>query len=335
MNEVKAIIKSIKDRNFNSIYFLMGDEPFYIDQISNTIENSVLSDEEKGFNQTIVYGRDISIDGIIGHAKRFPMMSEFQVIIVKEAQDLSRQIDQLVPYVENPQTSTILVLNYKYKKLDKRKGLYKALKKQNAIILETKKLYDNQIADWVTTLVTSKGYSISIKASHLLVEFLGNDLSKINNEIDKLTGLIQTNETITPELIESYIGISKDYNNFELKKSVGVKDIQKVFKIAKYFSDNPKDNPFILTVAMLFNFFSQLMIYHGLPDKSKTNVAKVLGINPYFVSEYTTAAKFYPMKKVSKIIATLRTYDLKGKGVNAQNLKASDLLNEMLIDILA
>ena len=335
MNEVKAIIKSIKDRNFNSIYFLMGDEPFYIDQISNTIENSVLSDEEKGFNQTIVYGRDISIDGIIGHAKRFPMMSEFQVIIVKEAQDLSRQIDQLVPYVENPQTSTILVLNYKYKKLDKRKGLYKALKKQNAIILETKKLYDNQMADWVTTLVTSKGYSISIKASHLLVEFLGNDLSKINNEIDKLTGLIQTNETITPELIESYIGISKDYNNFELKKSVGVKDIQKVFKIAKYFSDNPKDNPFILTVAMLFNFFSQLMIYHGLPDKSKANVAKVLGINPYFVSEYTTAAKFYPMKKVSKIIATLRTYDLKGKGVNAQNLKASDLLNEMLIDILA
>ena len=313
----------------------MGDEPFYIDQISNTIENSVLSDEEKGFNQTIVYGRDISIDGIIGHAKRFPMMSEFQVIIVKEAQDLSRQIDQLVPYVENPQTSTILVLNYKYKKLDKRKGLYKALKKQNAIILETKKLYDNQMADWVTTLVTSKGYSISIKASHLLVEFLGNDLSKINNEIDKLTGLIQTNETITPELIESYIGISKDYNNFELKKSVGVKDIQKVFKIAKYFSDNPKDNPFILTVAMLFNFFSQLMIYHGLPDKSKANVAKVLGINPYFVSEYTTAAKFYPMKKVSKIIATLRTYDLKGKGVNAQNLKASDLLNEMLIDILA
>lgn len=335
MNEVKAIIKSIKDRNLNSIYFLMGDEPFYIDQISDTIENSVLSDEEKGFNQTIVYGRDISIDEIIGHAKRFPMMSEFQVIIVKEAQDLSRQIEQLVPYVENPQTSTILVLNYKYKKLDKRKGLYKALKKQNAIILETKKLYDNQMADWVTTLVTSKGYSISIKASHLMVEFLGNDLSKINNEIDKLTGLIQTNETITPELIESYIGISKDYNNFELKKSVGVKDIQKVFKIVKYFSDNPKDNPFILTVAMLFNFFSQLMIYHGLPDKSKTNVAKVLGINPYFVSEYSTAAKFYPMKKVSKIITTLRTYDLKGKGVNAQNLKASDLLNEMLIDILA
>lgn len=313
----------------------MGDEPFYIDQISNTIENSVLSDEEKGFNQTTVYGRDISIDEIISHAKRFPMMSEFQVIIVKEAQDLSRQIEQLLPYIENPQTSTILVLNYKYKKLDKRKGLYKALKKQNAIILETKKLYDNQMADWVTTLVTSKGYSISIKASHLMVEFLGNDLSKINNEIDKLTGLIQTNETITPELIESYIGISKDYNNFELKKSVGVKDIQKVFKIAKYFSENPKDNPFILTVAMLFNFFSQLMIYHGLPDKSKTNVAKVLGINPYFVSEYSTAAKFYPMKKVSKIIATLRTYDLKGKGVNAQNLKASDLLNEMLIDILA
>ena len=313
----------------------MGDEPFYIDQISNTIAKSVLSEEEKGFNQTIVYGRDISIDEIIGHAKRFPMMSEFQVIIIKEAQDLSRQIEQLIPYIENPQTSTILVINYKYKKLDKRKGLYKALKKQNAIVLETKKLYDNQMADWITALVTSKGYSISMKASHLMVEFLGNDLSKINNEIDKLTGLIQMNETITPELIESYIGISKDYNNFELKKAIGVKDIQKVFKIAKYFCDNPKDNPFIFTVATLFNFFSQLMIYHGLLDKSKANVASVLGINPYFVSEYSTAAKFYPMKKVSKIITTLRTYDLKGKGVNAQNLKASDLLNEMLIDILA
>ena len=334
MKEVKAIIKSVKDRNLNPIYFLMGDEPFYIDQISNTIASSVLSDEEKGFNQTIVYGRDISIDEVIGHAKRFPMMSEFQVIVVKEAQELSRQIEQLIPYVENPQPSTILVINYKYKKLDKRKGLYKALKKQNAIILETKKLYDNQMAEWVTNLVISKGYSISMKASHLMVEFLGNDLSKINNEIDKLTGLIQKNETITPELIESYIGISKDYNNFELKKAIGVKDIQKVFKIAKYFSDNPKDNPFIFTVSTLFNFFSQLMIYHGLSDKSKANVVSALGINAYFVSEYSTASKFYPMKKVSKIIDILRTYDLKGKGVNAQNLQPSDLLNEMLIDIL-
>lgn len=335
MKEVKAIIKNIKDRNFNPLYFLMGDEPFYIDQISNAIASSVLSEDEKGFNQTIFYGRDISMEEVIGHAKRFPMMSEFQVIIVKEAQDLSRQIEQLIPYVENPQTSTILVINYKYKKLDKRKGLYKALKKQNATILETKKLYDNQIADWVSILVTSKGYSISMKASHLIVEYLGNDLGKINNEIEKLTGLVEVNETITPELIESYIGISKDYNNFELKKAIGVKDVQKVFIIAKYFSENPKDHPFIFTVTTLFNFFSQLMIYHGLVDKSKANVASVLGINPYFVSEYSTASKFYPMKKVSKIISTLRTYDLKGKGVNAQNLKPSDLLNEMLIDILA
>lgn len=335
MKEVKAIIKNIKDRNFNPLYFLMGDEPFYIDQISNAIASSVLSEDEKGFNQTIFYGRDVSMEEVIGHAKRFPMMSEFQVIIVKEAQDLSRQIEQLIPYVENPQISTILVINYKYKKLDKRKGLYKALKKQNATILETKKLYDNQIADWVSILVTSKGYSISMKASHLMVEYLGNDLGKINNEIEKLTGLVEANETITPELIESYIGISKDYNNFELKKAIGVKDVQKVFIIAKYFSENPKDHPFIFTVTTLFNFFSQLMIYHGLADKSKANVASVLGINPYFVSEYSTASKFYPMKKVSKIISTLRTYDLKGKGVNSQNLKASDLLNEMLIDILA
>lgn len=313
----------------------MGEEPFYIDEISKAISNSVLTEEEKGFNQTVVYGRDVSIDEIIGHAKRYPMMSEFQVVIVKEAQDLSRQIEQLVSYIDNPQLSTILVINYKYKKIDKRKALYKALKKQNAVILETKKLYDNQVADWINDHVKTKGYSISMKASYLLVEFLGADQSKINNELDKLIGLTAVNETITPELIESYIGISKDYNNFELKKAIGVKDVQKVFKIAKYFSENPKDNPFVVTVSMLYNFFSQLMIYHGLNNKSKQNIATTLGINPYFVSEYIDAARYYPMKKVSQVITSLRTYDMKGKGVDAQNLSQSDLLNEMLVEILS
>lgn len=313
----------------------MGEEPFYIDEISKAISNSVLTEEEKGFNQTVVYGRDVSIDEIIGHSKRYPMMSEFQVVIVKEAQDLSRQIEQLVSYVDNPQLSTVLVINYKYKKIDKRKALYKALKKQNAVILETKKLYDNQVADWINDHVKTKGYSISMKASYLLVEFLGADQSKINNELDKLIGLTTVNETITPELIESYIGISKDYNNFELKKAIGVKDVQKVFKIAKYFSDNPKDNPFVVTVSMLYNFFSQLMIYHGLNNKSKQNIATTLGINPYFVSEYIDAARYYPMKKVSQVITSLRTYDMKGKGVDANNLSQSDLLNEMLVEILS
>lgn len=335
MKEVKQILTQIEGRNFNPIYFLMGEEPFYIDEISKAISNSVLTEEEKGFNQTVVYGRDVSIDEIIGHSKRYPMMSEFQVVIVKEAQDLSRQIEQLVSYVDNPQLSTVLVINYKYKKIDKRKALYKALKKQNAVILETKKLYDNQVADWINDHVKTKGYSISMKASYLLVEFLGADQSKINNELDKLIGLTKVNETITPELIESYIGISKDYNNFELKKAIGVKDVQKVFKIAKYFSDNPKDNPFVVTVSMLYNFFSQLMIYHGLNNKSKQNIATTLGINPYFVSEYIDAARYYPMKKVSQVITSLRTYDMKGKGVDAHNLSQSDLLNEMLVEILS
>lgn len=335
MKEVKQILTQIEGRNFNPIYFLMGEEPFYIDEISKAISNSVLTEEEKGFNQTVVYGRDVSIDEIIGHSKRYPMMSEFQVVIVKEAQDLSRQIEQLVSYVDNPQLSTVLVINYKYKKIDKRKALYKALKKQNAVILETKKLYDNQVADWINDHVKTKGYSISMKASYLLVEFLGADQSKINNELDKLIGLTTVNETITPELIESYIGISKDYNNFELKKAIGVKDVQKVFKIAKYFSDNPKDNPFVVTVSMLYNFFSQLMIYHGLNNKSKQNIATTLGINPYFVSEYIDAARYYPMKKVSQVITSLRTYDMKGKGVDAHNLSQSDLLNEMLVEILS
>jgi len=333
LEKAKQLVTDIKSGNIKPIYFLMGEEPYYIDKISDFIENNVLAEDEKGFNQMVLYGRDVTIDDIIVNAKRYPMMAERQVVIVKEAQDLSRTIEKLVPYAENPQPTTVLVLNYKYKKLDKRKALYKILKKIG-VVYESKKLYENQVADWIRRVLSPKEYSISPKAAQMLVEFLGTDLSRINNELDKLQLIISKGSQITPELIEENIGISKDYNNFELRKAIGEKNAVKAYQIVNYFADNPRDNPMIVTVALLFNFFSQLLHLHGLNDKSPRAVASSLRINPYFVSEYTTAAKHYPMKKVSSIISTLREFDIKSKGVGANAVPQGDLLKELMVRIL-
>jgi len=311
----------------------MGEEPYYIDKISDFIEANVLAEEEKGFNQMVLYGRDVTIDDIVGNAKRFPMMAERQVVIVKEAQDLSRNIEKLSSYVENPQPSTVLVFNYKYKKIDKRKALYKALKKVG-VVYESKKLYENQVADWIRRVLSPKEYTISPKAAQMLVEFLGTDLSKINNELSKLQLIIPKGTQITPEHIEENIGISKDYNNFELRKAIGERDALKAHKIVNYFAENPKDNPMVVTVALLFNYFAQVLHLHGLNDKSPRAIASSLRINPYFVSDYTQAAKNYPMKKVSEVIATLREFDVKGKGVGANAVPQGDLLKELMVRIL-
>lgn len=310
----------------------MGEEPYYIDKISDYIEDNILDEADKGFNQMVLYGRDISIDDVVSNAKRYPMMAERQVVIVKEAQDLSRTIEKLISYVENPQPTTVLVVNYKYKKIDKRKALYKALNKKG-FIYESKKLYDNQVPDWIRRVLSGQGYSITPKASQMLVEFLGTDLSKIENEINKLKIVLPKESQITPEAIEENIGISKDFNNFELRKAVGERDVAKAFRIAKYFGDNPKDNPMVMTVSLLFNFFSQLLQYHGLSDKSPRSVASALKINPYFVNEYSSAARNYPMKNVSRAVAVLRDFDVKGKGVGANAVPQKDLLKELLVKI--
>ena len=332
MEEAKQIVTSIQKGDIKPIYFLMGEEAYYIDKISDYIENNILDEAEKGFNQMVLYGRDISIDDIVSNAKRYPMMAERQVVIVKEAQDLSRTIEKLVDYVNNPQPTTVLVVNYKYKKIDKRKGLFKALQKVNAVF-ESKKLYDNQVPDWIRRVLSGQGYQITPKASQMLVEFLGTDLSKIENELNKLKIVLPEDSQITPEAIEENIGISKDYNNFELRKAVGERNMTKAFKIVKYFGDNPKDNPMVVTVSLLFNFFSQLMQYHGLNDKSPRSVASALKINPYFVNEYSSAARNFPMKNVSKAISLLRDFDVKGKGVGANAISQDDLLKELLVKI--
>ena len=227
----------------------------------------------------------------------------------------------------------ILVINFKYKKLDKRKALYKTLNK-TGFVFESKKLYENQVAEWIRRILAGQNYNISPKASQMLVEFLGTDLSKIDNELNKLKIVLPEGTQITPEHIEENIGISKDFNNFELRKAVGDKDIVKAHRIAKYFADNPKDNPMVVTISLLFSFFSQLLHLHGMNDKTPRSVASALRINPYFVNEYLTAARNYPMKKVSTVIALLRDFDVKGKGVGASAVPQGDLLKELLVRIL-
>ena len=312
----------------------MGDEPYYIDKIAQFISDNILTEEEKGFNQMVQYGKETSLEQVLANAKRYPMMSERQVVIVKEAQHLSRNIEELSSYAENPQTSTVLVFCYKYKKLDKRKKLHKTLLGNGSVIFDSKKLYENQVSDWIRLTLKQKGYAISHKASVLLVEYLGTDLSRINNELEKLQLVLPKNTEINPDLIEKHIGISKDYNNFELKKAIGEKNIVKATRIINYFAQNPKDNPFVVTVSLLHNFFTQLLQYHGLTDHSPKNVASALRINPYFVGEFQIASKNYPMKRVSSIIAYLREMDLKGKGVGAYNISQADLLKELLVKII-
>ncbi|WP_373056815.1 DNA polymerase III subunit delta [Zunongwangia sp. H14] len=333
MEEARQIVNNIKNGKIDPIYFLMGEEPYYIDKIADFIADNVLKEEEKGFNQMTLYGRDVSIDDIISNAKRYPMMAERQVIIVKEAQDLSRTIENLVDYAEKPQHTTTLVMCYKYKKIDKRKKLYKAVKK-SGVIFESKRLYENQVAGWIQDTLKSREYSISPKAAQMLVEFLGIDLGKIDNELQKLQLISPKGTLITPELIEENIGISKDFNNFELRKAIGMKDSLKAHRIVNYFAQNPRDNPIVVTISLLFSYFSQLLQYHGLPDKSKANVAKQLKVSPYFVSDYVTGAKNYPMKKVSAVIAMLHETDVKSKGVGAVNISQGDLLKELLVKIM-
>jgi DNA polymerase-3 subunit delta len=334
MEQVKRLIQDIQARRFAPIYFLMGDEPYYIDRISEFLADNVLTESEKGFNQMVLYGKDTSVDDIVAQAKRYPMMSEYQVVIVKEAQHLSRTIEQLVVYAGQPQPTTILVICFKYKVLDKRKKLIKTLNSGNAVVFESKKLYENQVGEWVIKVMSGSGLKISLKSAALLVEYLGVDLSRISNELDKLKIILAKGSEITPEIIEKHIGISKDFNNFELKKAIAERNVSKATQIINYFAQNPKENPFVLTVSLLHSFFTQLLQYHGLSDHNPKHVAQALRINPYFVSEFSTASKFYSMKQVSHVLGVLRDMDLKGKGVGSSALSQRDLLQELLFKIL-
>ena len=272
------IIADLKQKKFAPVYFLMGDEPYYIDRISDYIADNVLQEAEKAFNQVVLYGKDIDIVAVTDYARRFPMMSQYQVIIVREAQNI-RDIDNLIYYVSHPLKSTILVINFKNKKLDKRKKLYKEIEK-NGILFESNKLYEDKIPEWISKHLRDRGYSIQPTAALLLTEFLGNDLGKIVMELEKLTiNLPDNQKMITALHIEENIGISKDFNNIELQKALVKNDALKAFRIVDYFASNEKNNPMVVTIASLYFFFNKVFLYSMLKDKSRQSVAEKLKIN--------------------------------------------------------
>src|SRR6056297_3085996 len=330
----EQIITDLQKKIYKPIYFLFGDEPYFIDLITKFIQTNVLTEEEKAFNQTILYGKDTDISTVINTAKRFPMMANHQVVILKEAQHL-KNIEDLMHYAKQPLKSTILVINYKYKKLDKRKQLYKSLQ-SNAILFDAKKLYDNELPAWIDSYLSQKNRSIEPKANALLIEYLGNSLSKIVNELDKLIITLPEGETkINTSHIERNIGISKDYNTFELHNALARKDVVKANRIVYFFNKNPKDNPLAVTLSMLYYFFSKVLTYQFIKDKrNKKAVAATLKVNPFFLKEYEMAGRAYTPKKVVQIISWLREYDLRSKGKNNVSTTDGELLRELIYKIL-
>lgn len=329
----KLIIRDLKNKIYKPIYFLCGDEPFYIDKISDYIETNVLLPEEKEFNQTILYGQDIDIASLIAACKRFPMMAEFQVVIVKEAQNLEKQIEQLKSYIENPVKSTILVLCYKYKKPDGRSLFTKTLQK-SALYFVSEKIKDYQLADWIEDYVKEEKLNINPRNALMLAEYLGNDLQKIANQIHKLKILLPEGSEITAEVIQKNIGISKDYNPFELNNALGEKNILKANRIINYFGANDKSYPIQFLIPVMYGFFSKLLKYHLLKDKTQANIASELGINPFIVKEYVKYAANYSDKKLVKIFSYLQEADLKSKGVNNSGLQNKEILKELIFKIL-
>lgn len=327
------ILNDLKNKVYHPVYFLTGEEPYYIDIISDYIEKKVLDETEKDFNQNVLYGKDTDIGTIISEAKRYPMMANHNVVIIKEAQHLAKELDQLESYLENPTPSTILVFCYKYKKVDGRKAIGKKLKKK-AVFFESKKLYDNQVPDWISANLKAKNYTITPQANILIAEFLGTELSKIANELNKLTINLTEGSNITPEIVEQNIGISKDYNNFELNNALGAKNVLKANQIINHFSKNEKDHPLVVTLGVLYGFFSNVLKLHYLKDKSQNNIASELRVHPFFVKDYQTAARNYPIRKAVKIIEYLRDYDLKSKGVNSATTTNGELLKELIFKIL-
>ncbi len=329
----EEIISDIRKRIFKPVYFLAGEEPYYIDLITDYIEQNVLPESERSFNQMVIYGEDTTVSNIIEISRKYPMMASHQVIIVKEAQVL-KKIDDLLIYVEKPLLSTLLVINYKYKTLDKRTKLFKLLGNQG-VYFESNRLRDYQIPGWIDRFLMSQGIKSDPRASAMLTEFLGNDLHKIANELNKLIITLPKNKpVITTGLIEKNIGISKDYNNFELQKAIGERNILKANMIVQYFAANPKDNPITLTIASLSSYFSKLLTYHYLTDKSKNNAAAALKINPFFVRDYETAATKYNVTRTLQAISLLRIFDMKSKGFGDMGSEPGDLLKELVYKIL-
>lgn len=330
----EQIKKDIASRKFQPVYLFMGDEPYYIDELTNLLAQTVLPEAETDFNRTILYGMDTDVASVITLARSFPMMSDYQLIIIKEAQGM-KKLEELELYLKKPLSSTILVLNYKNGTLDKRKKLYAEIEKKGTI-LESKKIPEYKMPAFLVSFLTSKGYGIDQKSAQMITDYLGNDLSKVVNEIDKLILSMPAKEKrITAELIESNIGISKDFNNYELLKAIVEKDIFKANLIAEHFEKNPKNNPFIVTLSVLFNFFSNLMVCYWAKDKSENGIASELGFRSNFQArDYVTALKKYNAFKSMEIVSLLRNYDAKCKGIDNPSTPDGELLRELLYKVM-
>lgn len=328
----KLVIKNIKDKKFEKIYFLHGDEPYFIDLITEALIENVLEEHERDFNQTILYGKDAELLSLIAELKGFPMMSERRLVILKEAQDF-KKLDELEAYMEYPLDSTVFVINYKYGTFDSRKKVMKSVAK-NGLVFKSGKVKDYILPDWIQTYVKTTGYSITGKAAILLSEFLGNDLSRIVNELDKLYILLEKGTAINEIHIEENIGISKDYNVFELTNALGANDLVKAYKIVNYFEMNPKATSIVVVIPTLFRFFSQLMRIHFLPNKSKDTVANALKVHPFVAGELVRATTIYNPSKLARNIEILHDFDLRSKGVGDSSSSEGELMREMIYSLM-
>lgn len=326
------VLKDLKAGITHPVYFLMGDEAYFIDKIADYIQSNILNETEREFDQQVLYGDDVTMESVVDAAKQFPMLSSRQVIILREAQ-LIRNIDVLAQYAEKPLSSTILVVVYR-KSLDKRTKLYKTLK-SNGGVLDSVKLKDYMVRDWISRYVKEAGYSIDNRSAELLSEFLGNDLSKIANEVSKLVlTLAPGTISITGEHIERNIGISKDFNNFELQDALVARDVLKANRIIDYFAKNPGKNPMVLTISALFSFYSNLMIIHYLPVKTEASITSSLHVIPFVARKLIAASRIYTAGKVFRIIALLRDYDARSKGVDNSTVSHGELLKELVFKIV-
>ncbi len=330
----EEIIRDIKNNIFFPIYFLSGEEPYFIDKITSLLENNILDDGMKGFNQTVVYGRDVSVKEIIDLSRRYPMMGNYQVVIVKEAQYVNN-IENLVSYISSPLETTILIVAYKYKKVDKRKAFYKKMNtSKSTIVFNSEKLKDYLVSKWIESEIKARGFSISPVALRLMSEYLGNDLGKITNEIDKLVINVDKKSQITEVEIEQNIGISKDYNLFELQNALSSRDQLKAQRIVQYFEANPKEHPLQMISPMLHNYFIKIFLYHFIKNKEPNKIAAELGVHPFFVKDYGKASKSFPPQKVKDIISRIRTLDLKSKGVGSNDSTGYGELKELVFRIM-
>lgn len=328
------IVKELKEKKFKPIYYLMGEESYYIDRIADYMAETILTEEEKEFNQIILYASNTDLSTIINAAKRYPMMAEHQLIIVKEAQNL-KNLEELSYYLQKPQPSTILVFCHKNGTLDRRKKITLEIEK-NGVLYESKRIKETQLPAFIVNYLKKKGVEIEPKACELIADSIGSDLNRISSELDKLfLSLTPKQKRVTSELVEKHIGISKDFNNFELRNALIEKDIFKANQIIKYFEENPKNNPIQMSLSLIFNFFSNLMLAYYAPEKSEQGIAAQLGLrSPWQSKEYLAAMRKYSAMKVMYIISDIRECDARSKGVNNPSTENGELLRELIFKIL-